>query len=931
MIWGGGPLNMATDPTNLPFMFLPASVAIGYVSVIRLTLSGSLAYLLSRKLALSRYGSLLGGLVYAFSLPNIISITFPPILEAKVWIPLVLLFVVTARQKQSIRFAAAAGAVYGYDFLIGAVDILFDLFLVISLFFVMALLYDLYRHHNRKALTTLSLFLAFVCLALIIGGPTIYGAEVQLGASSRAQEIGSVQSHTFFPPVYLSTYINPNALGGWNSFYSLNLPCCWANYVDFVHYFGLIPLYLAVLPLFVQRTFLARNKIFYFFYLVTGLSLIAALGTISPLYPLFSRIPYFYSTTVTTVLQQQELPIAMLAGLGFTIIERRVDWRKARFRFKNTVGLILFVASSVGLSILILFVTNNQIALEYSQWNGLIAIVALSIAGLGIYETLLQSNRFKPPSRRQFIGATILILIVSLDLFGYGYGWVSFNDQTSVYPATPPIQLVQSISGYSRTVSIGDFAASLPSDSGQIYQIYDPRGYSSTIPQRYLQFIESIPGFEYTQNQIVYQHYSDSSLLDLLGVRYVISPSTVAFPPPANASLTFDGMDDYVEAPSLTNVYAIEAWMYSGNYSGIPQIITIPASRSSWNSPYFEITLYSVGPKPVLGLNVNGSPYFVTNDSYSLTPNQWYDIVGTYDKTAATLYVDGTAIAQRLLPGDIQRYNQSLFVGTAIPGLGPWNGQIAYVRAYNISLSQNQVQYNYANPIGPVGTGLVLDMPLNQSSGYIAQSLSGVVGNGQIIGATWAQNDQSHLKLLLQDNNVRVYENTNAMPRTFLVHSWVVSPNETQSLKEMTSSTFDLRTSAVLEGSPRGESGACSPPNNDTTRIVSYGPDSITIGTQSACPGYLVLSDSYYDGWHATVDGVESPILPADAAFRGVFVSAGSHKVSLQYLPLTYYGLMILSWTTLALLILSTVIITVRRRKTNSPKKVAPIHFTILL
>src|SRR5260370_41057318 len=169
------------------------------------------------------------------------------------------------------------------------------------------------------------------------------------------------------------------------------------------------------------------------------------------------------------------------------------------------------------------------------------------------------------------------------------------------------------------------------------------------------------------------------------------------------------------------------------------------------------------------------------------------------------------------------------------------------------------------------------------------------------------------------------------MPRHFLVHSWVVSPNETQSLKEMTSSTFDLRTSAVLEGSPRGESGACSPPNNDTTRIVSYGPDSITIGTQSACPGYLVLSDSYYDGWHATVDGVESPILPADAAFRGVFVLAGSHKVSLQYLPLTYYGIMILSWTTLALLILSTVIITVRRRKTNSPKKVAPIHFTILL
>src|SRR5438445_3970790 len=148
MIWGGGPLNTVTDPTNLPLLFLPTSVAIGYVSIIRLTLSGALAYLLARKLTLSKYGSLMGGLVYAFSLPNIISLTFPPILEAKVWIPLVLFFVVTARQKQSFRYAAAAGAVYGYDFLIGAVAILFDLFVVLALFFVMAFLYDLYRHYN---------------------------------------------------------------------------------------------------------------------------------------------------------------------------------------------------------------------------------------------------------------------------------------------------------------------------------------------------------------------------------------------------------------------------------------------------------------------------------------------------------------------------------------------------------------------------------------------------------------------------------------------------------------------------------------------------------------------------------------------------------------------------------------------------------------
>ena len=208
-------------------------------------------------------------------------------------------------------------------------------------------------------------------------------------------------------------------------------------------------------------------------------------------------------------------------------------------------------------------------------------------------------------------------------------------------------------------------------------------------------------------------------------------------------------------------------------------------------------------------------------------------------------------IAQRLLPGDIQRYNQSFFVGTAIPSFGAWNGQIAYIRAYDTSLTQSQVQYNYANPLGPVANGIVLDLPLNQSSGSVAQNLSGTGLNGQIVGATWAQDNQSHLRLLLQDENVRVYENTNAMPRAFLVHSWLVSSDETQSLTEMSSSNLNLRSTGVLEGTPYAEPRNCSPSNEDTTRFFNYNPDSITIQTQSSCAGYLILSDSYYQGWQA--------------------------------------------------------------------------------
>jgi len=505
-----------------------------------------------------------------------------------------------------------------------------------------------------------------------------------------------------------------------------------------------------------------------------------------------------------------------------------------------------------------------------------------------------------------------------LDLFGASYGWVSYANQTSVYPVTVPIQLIQGTPGYSRTVSIGDFAYSLPLDSGQIYQIYDPRGYSSTIPQRYLQFIESVPGFGYTQNKILYQYYSPSSLLDLLGVQYVLSPSTTAFRPPGNASLTFDGVDDYVVLPALNNIYALEAWVNGTQFSGNPQIITIPASNSSWSSPYFEMTLYSVGQEPVLGLQANGLAHFISNESYFIQPNQWYDIVGTYDRNVATLYVNGVSIAHAEVPGDVNRFNQSVFVGTGVPNFGAWNGQIGYVRAYDTPLTVSQVEHNYEAPSNPITTGLSLNMPLNQSSESLAADTSGNGANGKIVGATWTNNTQSRLKLLLQDGEVRVYENDGAMPRAFLVHSWLASPNETEALNQMTAPGFDLRSSAVLEGGASTGSAACAGSNRDTTQIASYNPDSVTIETQSDCPGYLIFTDSYYNGWQTEIDGRQAPIYPADAAFRGVFVPSGSHKITFTYVPNTYYRLIILSLVSLATIVGTNAIILIRRRRSNS-------------
>lgn len=99
----------------------------------------------------------------------------------------------------------------------------------------------------------------------------------------------------------------------------------------------------------------------------------------------------------------------------------------------------------------------------------------------------------------------------------------------------------------------------------------------------------------------------------------------------------------------------------------------------------------------------------------------------------------------------------------------------------------------------------------------------------------------------------------------------------------------------TAEGVPPGTCTAASPV-----------PEHVTLDCTSTTGGWAVLLEATGPGWSATVDGVASPIAPADALFRAVRVDAGAHRIEFTYRTpwlRAGAGIACLAWLTLGLVV----------------------------
>ena len=137
--------------------------------------------------------------------------------------------------------------------------------------------------------------------------------------------------------------------------------------------------------------------------------------------------------------------------------------------------------------------------------------------------------------------------------------------------------------------------------------------------------------------------------------------------------------------------------------------------------------------------------------------------------------------------------------------------------------------------------------------------------------------------IVFKNDQVVVYATPAALPRAWLVHD-VRQTDGIVAAEEFADGSLDPHVTATVGGPPPAVAPLTAGAT-ESASVTEYQADGLTVKTQAASNGFLVLSEIYVRGWKATVDGKAATIYEANGALRGIVVPAGAHTVRLTYAP----------------------------------------------
>jgi Bacterial membrane protein YfhO len=736
---------------------------------------------------------------------------------------------------------------------------------------------DGWRHLNAPRwldLTTAPAWLrrfaavASVCLPVVVLGMCL--AAVQLvplvelaGFSPRGSGIPYSESAAYsLTPYGLAQLIFPFVFRGPGGL-QWGLWTHWESYL----YVGLAPLVLAVVGLVHVR----RRE-------VTAWGVLAGIGTIVALGQ-YSLLNLHYVLWLLPGLSGLRAPgrftivvvlaLAMLAAYGLAWLEQHAlalpgrSQRQAHGVARGALVLAVIVTVVVSVAHLSILVFPDQAhalidaaylgpardsypLTQADVYAGLVwatdltnpRVVLALVTLFGVAALLTVWLRIGPPTVRRWRGWPLLLMIVAaIDLLAFAWGIHPRTALSRLAAVPPAVTALQQAAGQSPDpwrVLASPVLSQVASDRLAPIGLQDANGYSS------LQFV-------WHRDFLGRVLEVDDDLLDLWNVRYVIDPATFGALP------RYKGVD-FLPGQMLLHAPAgagdAEQTFALTPGSDVREIRLVSAMMGS---------LEVAQDTPVADIELRGP------DSEVL------------------------ARAQLLAGRNVMEWSWD--VPTARP----------YVRHQRVEVAGLDFE-------GSNGTrerllsfaDLPLDEPVHASSlliravlphGELAIFGGGVVNSRGDVQQLFGRSKAKY-RAIYVDPEMRVFENTNVLPRAFLVFQARTAPSIGASLDEMIHRSFDARQEVVVAADTAPEIasrlpgfGVSAQPGSGVAHVGEYSSNLVRLHTSSDSNALLVVTDTYYPGWHAFVDGVEQPLVRGDLLFRVVPVAAGEHEVELRFEP----------------------------------------------
>lgn len=154
------------------------------------------------------------------------------------------------------------------------------------------------------------------------------------------------------------------------------------------------------------------------------------------------------------------------------------------------------------------------------------------------------------------------------------------------------------------------------------------------------------------------------------------------------------------------------------------------------------------------------------------------------------------------------------------------------------------------------------------------------VGTYSAIDAVTSEAARRGYDTRFTDGFFTLYRRATTTPRFYFSSAYRVHPTS----DALAAIAGEPSREIVLEESP----SFAPAPNADgdpEVRLDSYRRNSIALSVDAPRPGLVYASESFFDGWSATVNGAPARILPANYAFRAVEVPAGAARIEFRYWP----------------------------------------------